>query len=479
MNNNRSAVVNSSAAVEIWNAGVQAAGAAQVVRDSIDVCGDRLSIAGATYQLKRLKKIIVVGFGKCSGAMAAGLESALKELPGVEANGIQLTGLVIVPEGQTASTSQITTTVGRSRASNFPTEAVVQQTQRMLDLIRGAGVDTLIVAMVSGGGSALLERPLVPLSDLIAVSRSLSARGAPIEALNTVRRAISAVKAGGLARHVLENSEASMVGLIISDVIGDALGMVASGPTIISEASVAQQRSAAREVMRQFDLQEEHGWIYRWLEQTADANQPVSSDARIKNLLIANNSSAVDGAEVEARKMRFEAGGVGAAAVAGIDVNQDVDKVAESWVALALGAIEQQTSASQSIAMIAGGEPTVVLCQSPGRGGRNLQLTALVLQKLSQRWPVEAEGKVAIAFVSGGTDGEDGSAPVAGACFDTQMLERLADAPDMQDELERAILANDCDSFFTLHSGRLPPPSISTNVCDLQVMLVGGLGQET
>jgi glycerate-2-kinase len=102
-----------------------------------------------------------------------------------------------------------------------------------------------------------------------------------------------------------------------------------------------------------------------------------------------------------------------------------------------------------------------------------------VLQKLSQRWPVEAEGKVAIAFVSGGTDGEDGSAPVAGACFDTQMLERLADAPDMQDELERAILANDCDSFFTLHSGRLPPPSISTNVCDLQVMLVGGLGQET
>lgn len=484
MNKNRSFAVTSQAAVDIWNQGVEAAGAEAVVGNLIQISANSLSIASQKYELQRLKKIVVIGFGKCSGAMAAGFESAVKDLPGIE-----LSGLVIVPAGQSAATARIETVVGRPEASNFPTATVVAQTQRMLDMITEAAEDTLIVAMVSGGGSALLERPLVPLEELVSVSRALSGRGAPIESLNTLRRAISGVKAGGLARHLLEHSTAQMIGLIISDVIGDSLAMVASGPTVISEQSVSRLRSAARDVMLQFDLQDTHDSIYRWLGQkptsrdatiagavkTSKTNERCEtcaeldgfgdSNGRVKNFLIANNKTAVDAAKVKSRDMNFKL-----ALTDDININQDVNDVAEAWVELANRAL----AASGKIAMVAGGEPTVVLCDSPGRGGRNLQLTALVLQLLAKDWPVE---EAEVAFLAGGTDGEDGSAGVAGAFFDTEMVGRLQQSPALQKALEKAILTNDCDDFFNRHGHRLSSP-VATNVCDLHVMLARRLGQE-
>ena len=471
MNKKHGDVVNSSTAVKIWNEGVKAAGAEQVVRDSIGLCENSLSIAGETFDLGRLEKIIVVGFGKCSGAMAAGFESAVGQLQGIE-----LSGLVIVPEGQAASTKRILTTVGRQRASNFPTQTVVEQTQRMLDMIADAGENTLIVALVSGGGSALLEAQLVPLDDLIAVSKALSSRGAPIESLNTVRRAISGVKAGGLARHVLEHSAARMVGLIISDVIGDSLAMVASGPTVISDESVQQQRLAARKVLLEFELQDTHSSVFSWLEQEATSAKATSTSLldpsqRIRNRLIATNTTAVNAARIHATDI-----GLALCPADSVDVNRDVNIVAGAWAELAMKFVDGHQSqdrkalTDQAVAIVAGGEPTVVLCDSPGQGGRNLQLTALVLQKLSQRWGAH---NVPVAFVSGGTDGEDGSAPVAGASFDFELMQALLHSSSLQDELKNAILANDCDAFFTRHGNRLPPPRVSTNVCDLQVMLIG------
>ena len=471
MKNKRAETVDESVAIDIWNAGVRGAGAEKIVRDSISI-SDSLSIAGETFDLQRLKKIIVVGFGKCSGAMAAGFESAVQDLQGIE-----LSGLVIVPQGQTASTVHVTTTVGRARASNFPTATVVDQTQRILDIISGAGDDTLIVAMVSGGGSALLESPLVPLEDLVAVSRSLSGLGAPIGAINTVRRALSGIKAGGLARHVLEHSHASMVGLIISDVVGDSLETVASGPTVISATSARQQRLAARKVMLEFELQDTHHAIYRWLGEETKSLPTLDPSARITNCLLANNATAVNAARTRAAELNFSSASVGGAATSNIDVNRDVNEVADSWVELAmralsdggLGSREEKPLGNQPIAIVAGGEPTVVLCESPGQGGRNLQLTALVLQKLSQKWE---EQHVPIAFVSGGSDGEDGSASVAGASFDSELLRKITRSTTLQNALEEAIFANDCDAFFQQHSSQLSPPSVSTNVCDLQVMLI-------
>lgn len=479
MNQKHIPPVDSSTAVKIWTAGVEAASAEAVIGNSVRWSSDSLEIAGETYDLERLNRIIVVGFGKCSGAMAAGLESALKQL-----SGISLSGLVIVPAGQNACTARIATVVGRPRSDNFPTATVVDQTQRMLDMITGAPDDTLVVAMVSGGGSALLESPLVPLEQLVSVSRSLSHCGAPIELLNTVRRALSGIKAGGLARHVIENSNASMLGLIISDVIGDDLSMVASGPTVIPERSISQLRSDARRVLLQFDLHKQHESIYRWLEQDAASLGWPSAVDRVKNYLIANNATAVEAAKEKARELGFKVVPTG-----DMNINQDVNDVAEAWFDAATGWLRQPTANSdsgaqmnlgaasdESIAIITGGEPTVMLCDCPGRGGRNLQLTALVLQKLAMDGSV---GGTPIAFLSGGTDGEDGNADVAGAFFDLAALRGIARAPARQSGLRKAILANDCDNFFARHGGRLRPPPVSTNVCDLQVMLISGLRKET
>jgi len=479
MNQKQTPDVDAAAAIEIWNAGVEAVDAEELVRDAISIRSDSLVVAGETYDLRQLKTIVVIGFGKCSGAMAAGLESAVKELRGVE-----LSGLVIVPEGQTATSERVTTVIGRSRASNFPTETVVERTKQMLEMITGVDEDALIVAMVSGGGSALLERPLVPLKDLIALSQSLSRCGASIESLNTVRRALSSVKAGGLARYVLEHSRASMVGLIISDVIGDALGMVASGPTVISAESITERRIAAREIITKFELQDAHRWIYNWLDQEVESLPPPDSVARIKNHLIANNSTAVDAARRKAADLGFLSGPIGNKSVGAIDANRDVNEVAEDWVELAMKVIGDRVSADcagtisagQATAFVAGGEPTVVLCDSPGRGGRNLQLTALVLLKLSERG---VEPRLPIAFVSGATDGEDGSATVAGACFDSEMLRNVLRTSALRGGLQKAVLTNDCDAFFQRHGGRVSPPAVLTNVCDLHVMLIGGLAKET
>jgi len=115
-------------AVEIWNAGVAAVDAERVVFEAIGVRNHVLSIASEAFEIQRLKKIVVVGFGKCSAAMAVGLERALENLPPQ----IELIGLVNAPEGQPVTTKQIEVVPCRAQASNFPTETVVVQTQRML-----------------------------------------------------------------------------------------------------------------------------------------------------------------------------------------------------------------------------------------------------------------------------------------------------------------------------------------------------------
>lgn len=463
--------------IKIWNAGITAVDARRITANAVQLSSGRLQVADRQFEIDQLHRITVVGFGKCSGLMAAGVESALRGLPAE----IALRGLVIVPQGQVADTEKIEQVVGRSEASNFPTDVVVEQTRRMMRMIEGSGPHELVIALVSGGGSALLEDPLVPLDDLVAVSKSISGQGASIQSLNTVRRSLSGVKAGGLARHLLTTSSANLIALVISDVIGDDLAMVASGPTVLTEESEDDRFIAARGVLDQMPDVAVPAAVRTLLNrssttsaQTLGPTSPrliASANERIGNHLLANNATAVDAAKRHAEAIGYQV------VEAGVNVNRDVVDVAADWVDQALGCIGE--SFPGPIAIVAGGEPTVKLCPAPGRGGRNLQLAALVMQGLLDRdWPAD----INIAFASGGSDGEDGTAPVSGGCFDADALRSMVGAgatePGGRGEspleiLRRSIGQNDCFGFFGTVGQYVPPPPVSTNVCDLQVMLIG------
>lgn len=464
MNNNNRKPLHADDAIDVWNASVAAVDARAMTRDAIRIGDNKLMIAGDAFDLQRLKKIIVIGFGKCSGAMAAGVEDALKELQKIE-----VMGIVNVPEGQTFATRQIEISVCRSRGSNFPTETVVRQTERILKMIDGSDDKTLVIALVSGGGSALLEAPLVPLVDLINVSKLISDSGASIERLNTVRRALSGVKAGGLARVLLTRSKARMVGLIVSDVIGDSLDMVASGPTVVSTDGQEQRIKAAIEVLAELRWKGVPASVFQFLRDEGMSEPRLLQTERVKNFVLANNVIAVQAAVFRAKTLGHEVyeGET-------VDVNRNVVAVADDWVQIAIR--RRQAADFRPLAIVAGGEPTVKLCQSPGRGGRNLQMAALVLQNLGRAWPLK---NGPIAFVSGGTDGEDGNVAVAGASIDAQTLEAIAGDPKLRIGLEQAIEQNDCCSFFELLGRQLMPPPVSTNVCDIHVMLIGQSGRES
>lgn len=469
--------IHTAGSIEIWNAGIAAVDAKRITANTVKLTSRQLRIADQCFELDSLEAVTVIGFGKCSGLMAQGIEAALRPLP----KRIALRGLVIVPQGQVATTENIECVVGRENASNFPTDVVVQQTRRMMRMIEGSGPHELVIALVSGGGSALLEDPRVPLEDLVALSKSISGQGASIQSLNTVRRALSGVKAGGLAAHVLKKSSATLVALVISDVIGDDMAMVASGPTVLAGGSVGERFRAAQHVLRGLPEVAVPDSVKTLLGRcenefattsnpTVDAaNDP--SNGRISNHLLANNATAVNAAKKQAAADGYRV------VETNLDVCRDVVEVADDWVRQAQRL--KNDRAGGPLAIVAGGEPTVKLCPSPGRGGRNLQLAALVMQGLMDcDWPMEID----IAFAAGGSDGEDGTAPVSGGCFDGGALRRLAAAKSEHTNarsgptlatLRRSIAQNDCFGFFETVGQYVPPPPVSTNICDLQVMLIG------
>ena len=456
MKNQRFSVTN---ALEIWNAGVKAVDAASIVENAICLGAERITIAGQKFNLDLLRKIIVVGFGKCSGAMAVGVESALRNLP----ERITLSGLINSPAGQEIATQRIEVVGCRPATSNYPTETVVLQTRRIMKLIEGADEETLIVALVSGGGSALFEDPLVPLEDLVTVSKLISGRSASIESLNIVRRSLSRVKAGGLARHVLNKTPSQLVGLVISDVIGDRMEMVASGPTILSTETHRQRQLAALDVLANSKTEDVPNSIFQLMQVSHFAEEITEPDSlRISNHLLANNATAVQGAIRRAENLGFSV------VVSELDVNRDVEVVAKDWATLVKRLLNEGISSPTTI--VVGGEPTVELCVEPGCGGRNLQLSALLMREMVD---CELFLRSEMAFLSGGSDGEDGSAPVAGAGFDAQTLREVAADSQLRAALDRAIVKNDCYAFFESIGVRVLPPAMSTNVCDIQVLLIG------
>lgn len=436
-------------ALQIWQAGLEAVRSERLVENTIRVRDGQLQIATDIIDLESVGRIAVVGAGKAGAGMAAALEEALG--PEVLA-AKEVTGWVNVPADCVRPLARIHLHAARPAGVNEPTAAGVEGTARILEIVQSLGPDDLCLCLLSGGGSALLPAPVegISLEDKQAVTRILSGAGANIQQLNTVRKQLSRVKGGGLARAC---GAGRLITLIISDVSGDPLDIIASGPTVTDTATP----QAALEVLEQFGGRAAGipQSVFVQLKQKTAPPQPPS--CLVSNLIIGNNATAVEAATAAARRLGYQPQSRSAEVSEG-----EAEQVGRE---LAREALALRDPAAGADCLISGGEPVVSLAPAGhrGKGGRNQQL---VLAALDELLPDRMQG---IALLSGGTDGEDGPTDAAGAVIDARLAQA---ARSRREELRAALARNDAYHFFESLGGLIRTGPTHTNVMDVRVVLV-------
>jgi glycerate 2-kinase len=444
----------------IWLAGLEAVHADRLVERFVRREGSTLLVDDEAIDLTAVGRIIVVGGGKAGAGMVAGLEHALGD--DLLARH-RVEGIVNVPADCIGPTKAIRLHAARPAGVNEPRPEGMAGTTQMLDLVADLNANDVCIALVSGGGSALLPAPVdeISLDDKLAVTRALSAAGANIEELNTVRKQLSRIKGRGLARAC---TAGRLFALIISDVLGDSLDVIASGPTV-------DNRTTAKDAL---DVIERFGGeqagvpraVIEFLRRRSGGNDKASLRSRndracrVTNLVIGNNATAVDAAGLEAERLGYRHAMHAATTLEGQaeDVGRHLAQMARRMLA-----------ADGPDCLITGGEPVVKLAppERRGKGGRNQQLVLAALEDIiapgGETFPEN------LAILSAGTDGEDGPTDAAGAVVDVRVANAARERNlDPRDFLSR----NDAYRFFEETGGLLKTGPTHTNVCDLRVVVV-------
>ncbi len=441
-------------ALRIWQAGVEAVHADRLVRRNVRIEDGHLVFGEfdpLRIPLASIGRISVVGAGKAGAGMVAGIESVFCP---TWAERFQLGGWVNVPDDCVRSTRWIHLHPARPGGVNEPTAQGVWGTEQILATVRNLTARDLCICLISGGGSALLPLPApgITLEDKLNVTRLLSGAGANIAELNTVRKALSLVKGGGLLRAC---GAGTLISLIISDVLGDPLSLIASGPTVPEPVRPHEAFAVLEKYPEVKAALPSH--LIAWL-QSGGRTAAVGSAAgpqRVHHFVIGNNAVAVDAAALQA-----EALGYRHACISSPSLEGPAETIGAQ---LAEQALEMRAGGTVDC-LISGGEPTVRLAPPwiRGRGGRNQQLVLAAVQAL---WRDGARG---IAILSGGTDGEDGPTDAAGAVVDAEVIARAKELNlDPAAFLER----NDAYSFFERTTGLIKTGPTHTNVCDIRVVL--------
>jgi hydroxypyruvate reductase/glycerate 2-kinase len=397
-------------------------------------------------------RILVVGGGKAGAAMAEALEHLL------ERHGVPLgkvSGLVNVPNETVIPLRAIRLHPARPMGINSPTPEAVAGAEEILGIAESAGLNDAMICLISGGGSALLPAPApgVSLADKQQVTKLLHECGATIQEMNAVRKHLSRLKGGGLVKHFRGKR---IFSLIISDVIGDPLDVIASGPTAVDPTTFED----ALEVLEMHGIvRQVPAAVLAHLEEGARGGLPETlkvlpaeapGEPTVRNLIVADLQQALEAGQREALALGYRIR-------VGDTEQADTRKAAESMAFV----IPLHRQAATCV--ISGGETTVALPKDHGLGGRNQEYVLAFLNQLG------AKGMQGITILSGGTDGEDGPTDAAGAIGDAELLaEARARGLDPADFLAR----HDAYHFFEPLGGLFKTGLTHTNVMDLRVILV-------
>jgi glycerate 2-kinase len=433
-------------ALSIFRAALVAADPVEAVLRHLRLDREVLVAAGRRYRLKSYRRILVIGAGKASAAMALAVERRL---------GRRIhSGLVNVKYGHLAKLRRI----GLNECGHpVPDPAGVEGAARIADLARDAGEDDLVICLISGGASALLPLPAPPvtLEEKQETTRLLLASGANIHEINAVRKHISLLKGGQLARL---SQPATVLSLLLSDVIGDDLDVIGSGPT----APDVSTFELAWSVLQKYGIEQRVPEAVRSRIEAGLRGEvpdtPKSGDEtfrRVQNVVVGSNLLAVKAAERRARELGYRP------LVLSTFIEGETREIARMHAAILKEMSATGRPVKPPACVISGGETTVTL-RGAGLGGRNQEFVLAAALDLA--------GLRDVVVLSGGTDGTDGPTDAAGAIADGRTIAR---ASELGLDAARFLAENNSYRFFDPLGDLLKTGPTNTNVMDVRLALAG------
>ena len=400
--------------------------------------GDELCVADKTYDLSQAGRIFIIGIGKASLPMADSLASILDN---------RLTGGLVVTKH--ASGRRLSRLAVMEGGHPLPDKRSLEAGQKIAGILSGLSEDDLVFCLISGGGSALVAAPVegVTLADLQSLTASLLACGAGIDEINILRRHFDRLKSGGLARLAFP---ARVVSLILSDVVGNPIEAIASGPTAPDPTTCAD----ALAVIHKYRLRRKiPASIFAALKSGRETLKPGDPTfANVQNLVVGDNLQAAQSALRQAEAEGFHP------YLLRTDLQDEASAAAVELCRLLRRAKQRGDPVPVPACIVAGGE-TIVTLHGNGRGGRNTELALASVTELAN-FPE-------VVLVTLATDGEDGSTDAAGAVVTGETYERArALGLDPVDFLRR----NDSYAFFAALGDLLQPGPTGTNVNDLNFL---------
>jgi glycerate-2-kinase len=431
-------------ALESLERAVEAADPKELLKARLALKGSTLRVEEHSFDLEKFRSIFVIGGGKASGTMAEALENIL---------GKRITdGLVNVPHNSRNKTNII-----KLHGANHPVpdEAGVEGTRKMLKIVQDARKDDLIICLISGGGSSLMPLPRdnISLSDKRVITNALLKSGATINEINTVRKHISDFKGGWLAEKAYP---ATILNLILSDVVGDPLDFIASGPTVPDSTTF----NDAVRVLRKYSLWEKASASIRkvlsdgkkgLIPETPKVGNKVFK--KVYNFVVGNNRHSSLAACEKLRSSKLNS------ILLTATLEGEARQVGIMLASMAREVLVSGNPAKKPAGIVIGGETTVVVTGN-GKGGRNQEISLAAASRL--------KGFNGVAIASLSTDGIDGPTDAAGAIVDGKTLDRAMKNGMVPD---RFLANNDSYHFFSKLDDLIFTGATGTNVNDVSVIV--------
>lgn len=445
----------------IFRAGLNRVDPYQMLIEHVHLDGGLLQVnlgdRSHAVDLDDFEKVFVIGAGKATAPMAQAMEKILGDrLEG---------GLIVVKYGHVEELERIETV---ESAHPVPDENGRRGAERLLAFADQADENTLVLSLISGGGSALIPLPffwsdhqgewILTLEDKQLTTGLLLSCGADIEEINCIRKHLSMIKGGRLIEKL---APARSVNFILSDVVGDALSSIASGVTCADPTTY----SDAWKILEKYGIESQvpvpvqqilRRGIEGELPETLKPDHPAL--ALTENILIGTNGEALNAAAEEARKRGYEVVRLTSRIVG------EAKEVAKVLAGIAIDCAVQSTISTPPVCIMSGGEP-VVQIKGSGKGGRNQEMALAYLMEIERHQHLCS----ALSFLAASTDGNDGPTDAAGAYADLEMLDKARSAGL---DLGTYLAANDSYHFYEKIDGLLKTGPTNTNVCDLHISLV-------